>query len=406
MAYEYKCFVCTMSRVAVDPNIVTLSEDESGRVVRVGRGELSYQAFVPRPLPPEMSIDSELINALSAADRAIGELAGLGRMLANPELLIDPFVRREAVLSSKIEGTQATITEVYSFEAEDATAGARRRPPNSDVQEVINYISATRYGLERVKTLPVSLRLITELHSRMLSGVRGGDKYPGEFRRSQNWIGAPNCLLKDATYIPPPTAEMEIALDQLESYIHGPADWPALVRLALIHGQFEMIHPFIDGNGRIGRLLVTLLLVDWNVLPLPLLYLSAFFERERDAYYERLRGLSQRAAWKEWVLFFLRGVAEQACDGTDRAKKLQDLQALWRSELMGPRASALMLRLVDQLFVSPMITVPRAQALLGVTYPSAKHTVEKLTEMGVLAPFDERTYGRMWWAPKIVEIVG
>jgi Fic family protein len=394
-----------MNRVAVDPNVVTVSEGETGRVVRVGRGELSYQAFVPNPLPPTLTMDSDLINGLSAADRAIGELAGLGRMLPNPDLLIDPFVRREAVLSSKIEGTQATITEVYSFEAEDATAGAKRRPPNPDVQEVINYISATRYGLDRVKTLPVSLRLITELHSRLLSGVRGGDKYPGEFRRTQNWIGAPNCLLKDATYVPPPTAEMTICLEQLEGYVHEPDDWPPLVRLAMIHGQFEMIHPFIDGNGRIGRLLVTLLLVDWNVLPLPLLYLSAFFERERDAYYDRLHGISERAAWKEWVLFFLRGVAEQACDGTDRAKKLQDLQAQWRAQLTGPRASALMLRLVDHLFITPVITVPRAQALLGVTYPSAKHTVEKLVDIGVLEPFDARTYGKTWWAPKIVAVV-
>ena len=248
---------------------------------------------MPHPLPATFERDRTLLNALSDADRSVGELAGVGRQIPNPDLLIDPFIRREAVLSSKIEGTQATITDLYAFEAED-TAGVRRRPAPGDVQEVINYVAAMSYGLGRIHELPISLRLLKELHGRLMKGVRGEDKHPGEFRQSQNWIGAPNCLLADASYVPPPVAEMEVALGELELYIHatGQLD-PPLLRLAMIHCfSFEMIHPFIDGNGQIGRLLVSLLLVHWNILPLPLLYLSAFFERELNSYYAKLQALS------------------------------------------------------------------------------------------------------------------
>jgi cell filamentation protein, protein adenylyltransferase len=394
-----------MVRVAIDPNVVTAVERPSGRVVRVGRGDLAYEAFVPHPLPATFDRELALLNALSAADRSLGELAGVGRLLPNPDLLIDPFIRREAVLSSKIEGTQATITDVYAFEAEQS-GGARRRPPTGDVQEVINYISAMSYGLRRIHELPISLRLLKELHGRLMKGVRGEDKQPGEFRHSQNWIGAPNCLLADASYVPPPISEMEVALSELELYVHATEELdPPLLRLAMIHAQFEMIHPFMDGNGRIGRLLISLLLVHWNILPLPLLYLSAFFERERDLYYERLQALSAEGDWAGWFVFFLRGVESQARDAAERAKRLQDLQAEWRGRFSAARSSALLLKLVDYLFQAPVITVPRAQRLLGVTYPSARHSIDKLVEAGVLEPFGEKAYGRPWWAPRIMGIV-
>ncbi len=396
-----------MERIITDPNVSVLGERASGLVVRVGRDASAYKAFVPHPLPPPLTIDLPLATAISEADRSIGELAGLGRTMANPDLLIAPFIRREAVLSSRIEGTQATITDIYSFEAGDATAGARRRPAPPDVQEVINYVDATHYGLDRISTLPVSVRLMKELHARLLRGVRGADKSPGEFRRSQNWIGAPNCLLNEASYVPPPVAQMEEALAELEQYIHAPAEvHPPLVRLALIHAQFEMVHPFIDGNGRIGRLLVTLLTVNWGLLPLPLLYLSAFFERERDGYYARLLGVSERSEWREWLLFFLRGVAQQSRDAIQRAKRLQDLQATWRDAVTVPRGSTLTVRLVDSLFSSPITTVSATQRLLGVTYPSAKATIDKLVGAGILELFDDRAYGRQWWAPSVLEIVG
>ena len=388
------------------PQGVTIAEGPSGRSVRVGRGEVAYEAFVPNPLPAPLTLTRRLITILSEADRALGELAGLGRMIPNPDLLISPFIRKEAVLSSKIEGTEATMTEVYSFEAELSMPPTRRRariPP--DVIEVFNHIDATRYGLVRINELPISLRLIKELHERLMRGVRGEDKSPGEFRRTQNWIGSPGCLLKDATYVPPPVPEMERSLDRLETYLHAEDDLPPLIRLAMIHSQFEMIHPFIDGNGRIGRLLIVLLMVHWNLLPIPLLYLSAFFERNRETYYERLLGVSARGEWEEWISFFLQGIGEQARDATTRAKKLQDLQAEWRGQVTSPRSSTLTLRLVDGLFESPVVRVPRAQALLGVTYPSAKQNIDKLVQAGILEPYGDRTYSRAWIAPRILELI-
>jgi Fic family protein len=368
----------------------------------VGTGEARYAAFVPNPLPPEIAYDAALSRVLSDADRALGELNGLGRMLPNPDLLINPFMHKEAVLSSKIEGTQATITDVYAMEA--GHRGTPRIP--EDVQEVLNYVGAMRYGLERLDTLPLSLRFMRELHERLMQHVRGAEKGPGEFRHSQNWIGPPGCLLRDATYVPPPPAEMMEVLADFERYLHTEDDRdPPLVRLALVHGQFELIHPFLDGNGRIGRLLVSLLLVHWQLLSHPLLYLSAYFERERHAYYDSLLALSQRGAWLDWVHFFLRGVRDQSRDAAQRAKRLQDLQQVWRARVTLARSSALTLRLIDSLFESPIVTIPRAQQHLGVTYPAAKLNVQKLVDARILRPFGQGSYGKAFIASEILEAI-
>jgi len=364
----------------------------AGRRIKVGRGEDAYEALVPNPLPPALDLDPGIVRALSEADQAIGELKGLARMLPNPNLLMQPFIRKEAVLSSKIEGTQATITELYAFEA--GQQGADR----GDAKEVLNYVRALNYGLGRVETLPVSLRLLRELHGLLMSGIRGEAGYPGEFRRTQNWIGPPGCLLKDATYVPPPAHQMLDGLGDLERYLHGDAEHPVLVRLAIIHAQFEMIHPFIDGNGRIGRLLMVLLLVHWGLLPVPLLYLSAYFERNRDSYYGRLLGVSQEGNWREWLMYFLEAVAEQSRDATAKAKRLQDLQSEWRERVTGARASALTLRLVDRVFETPVLTVPQAQEVLGVSYPSAKLNVQKLVDAGILTVFRDVPYNRSYIA--------
>lgn len=382
----------------------TISENEAGRTVRVGLGELAYEAFVPNPLAPPLALDAELFRALSEADRAVGELIGLGRTLSNPDLLISPFIRKEAVLSSKIEGTQATLTDLYVLEAR---AGEKTSDTNGDAQEVLNYVSALRYGLDRVATLPVSARLIRELHERLMTGVRGQERSPGEFRTSQNWIGAPGSILADASFVPPPPGEMDTAITELERYIHAEVEGhPPLIRLGLIHAQFEMIHPFIDGNGRIGRLLNTLLLVHWGVLPFPLLYLSAFFERERDAYYARLNGVSARAEWESWLLFFLRGVTEQSQDACSRVKRLQDLQVAWRAKVTHARSSALLIRLVDDLFRAPVITIPGVGNMLGVTYPAAKANVDKLVAAGIIEPLDLKSSTRLFWAPSIIRTIG
>ncbi|MGO9621637.1 MAG: Fic family protein [Desulfobaccales bacterium] len=379
----------------------------SGRLLQVGQGETAYWAFIPNPLPPPLPLDPDLVRALSDADRALGELSGLGRTMPNPHLLIAPFIRREAVLSSRIEGTLSTIADLYAYEAGQLPLFADQKPapPEADVKEVGNYVRAMEYGLDRLQTLPVSLRLIRELHERLMEGVRGEQATPGEFRRSQNWIGAPGCTLNEAEFVPPPVPEMHESLDALEKYLHGGDTYPPLLRLAFIHYQFEAIHPFLDGNGRIGRLLTMLLLVSWDLLPLPLLYLSVFFEAHRQAYYDTLLSVSERGAWQDWVRFFLQGVAEQARDAGARAKRLQDLQSQWRQRLQKGRASALLLRLADSLFVSPALTIPQIQRLLGVTYPSAKLNIEKLAKAGILRQKGESSYGKVYLAEDILQAI-
>ena len=388
-------------------DVVRFKTSPSGQLIRVGRGEAAYWAFVPRPLPPQLPADWELSSRVSEADRALSELAGLGRTIPNPHLLIGPFIRREAVLSSRIEGTRADITDLYAYEAGQLPLpGMESPPPQADVREVLNHVRALEYGLQRLDTLPVSLRLVRELHERLMEGVRGEHATPGEFRRSQNWIGAGNCTLSDATFVPPPAPQMHEALDALEKYLHSEDIYPPLVRLAMIHYQFEAIHPFIDGNGRIGRLLLSLLVVQWGLLPSPLLYLSAFFHRHRQQYYDLLLEVSAGGAWQGWVRFFLRGVAEQAHDAIARAKRLQELQIAWRERLMQARTSALSLRLIDGLFASPILTIPDAQRLLEVSYHSAQRNVDKLVDAGILHQVGDVSYGKTFVAAEILRVIG
>jgi Fic family protein len=379
----------------------------TGRLVKVEHEQAAYWAFVPQPLPPVLPWDKEWVNALSNADRALGELAGLGRTMPNPHLLIGPLMRREAVLSSRIEGTQADLADLYTYEASQLPLpGPKPSPHESDLREVLNYVRALEYGRERVSALPVSLRLIRELHSRLMAGVRGKQATPGEFRIRQNYIGPLGCAVQDATFVPPPVPEMHEALDAFEQYLHVEDDYPPLVRLALIHYQFEAIHPFEDGNGRIGRLLLSLLLVNWKLLPLPMLYLSAYFERYRQSYYDLLLAVSERGAWCEWLRFFLRGVAEQAQDAIAKAKQLQDLQLEWRQRLTQARASAMLLRLADSLFESPMLTIPQAGKILGISYPAAQRNIAKLVEANILQQTSESTYGKTFRATEVLRIVG
>lgn len=381
-------------------------QSTAGQVIRVGEGETAYWAFVPHPLPPHLLADWDVTAVLSEADRAISELAGLGRSIPNPHLLIGPFVRREAVLSSRIEGTQADLADLYAYEAGQLPLPGMEAPPEADIREVLNYVNALEYGLKRLETLPVSLRLMRELHERLLAGVRGERATPGEFRRTQNWIGSPGCTLNEATFVPPPVPQMYECLDALEKYLHSQDVYPPLVRLAFVHYQFEAIHPFVDGNGRIGRLLISLLLVQWQLLPLPLLYLSAYLYRYRQDYYDLLLGVSERGDWRTWLLFFLRGVAGQARDAVQRTRELQDLREDWHRRLSQARTSALTLRLVDALFVSPILTIPQVQRLLQVgSYHSARKTVEKLVSAGILQQEGEVTYGKVYIAAEILRIV-
>lgn len=387
-------------------NIESFQKSPSGRLVKTGQSESAYYGFVPNPLAPELPFDAELTRTLSDADRSVGELAGLGRTMANPSLLIGPFIRREAVLSSRIEGTEAGITDLYAYEAGQLPLPTMKpSPPESDLREVHNYVRALEYGMERLSTLPTSLRLIRELHERLMAGVRGERATPGEFRRSQNWIGPPGCSITEATFVPPPVADMTKALHDLENYLHAENSHPPLVKLALIHYQFEAIHPFLDGNGRIGRLLISLLLVNWNLLPAPLLYLSAFFERHRQTYYDLLLSVSERGAWRDWVLFFLRGVRDQGADAIYRAQQLQDLQMGWRAQLQHKRMTGLVLGITDTLFERPVISANEVCARFKVTHQSAMSALRRLAEMRIIFEVTGKQRNRLFVAAEIFRLV-
>lgn len=378
----------------------------SGRMIQVGQGNSAYWAFLPAPLPPRIVFEPGLVRVLSDADRALGELAGLGRTLPNPKLLIDPFIRREAVSSSRIEGTQADMVDLYAYEAGQlALPGFKPPAPEADVREVINYVHALEYGLQRLDTLPVSLRLLREIHERLMAGVRGEQMTPGEFRRSQNWIGPPGCTLAEAPFVPPPVTEMIEALSALEKYLHEDANLPPLVRVALIHYQFEVIHPFLDGNGRIGRLLIILLLVHWGVLPLPLLYLSAYFERHRQTYYDLLMAVSERGAWAEWLRFFLTGVIDQSRDAIERARQLQDLEKEWRERIQMVRGTSTMYSVANLLLERPILSALDVMNRFGVTHQTAIHTLRRLVELDILREHTGRQRNQQFLAPTILSIL-
>lgn len=306
-----------------------IKKSSSGRIVKMPEG---YDAFIPHSLPPKIEWSLELVTALSQADHVIGKLAGEGRGIANPHVLMRPFVMREAVLSSKIEGTQATIGELL---AADAGVTVERSP--EELKEVSNYVAALEYGLKRLSSLPLSLRLLREIHEKLLEGVRGDHATPGEFRTSQNWIGSLGCTLSTAKYVPPSPDDMKKCLADFEHFLHD-TTFPHLIHSALCHYQFESIHPFLDGNGRVGRLLIMLLFVERGALPSPLLYLSAFFEATRKEYYQHLYSVSAHGTWNEWLLYFLKGVTLQSQDVLSRAERINNLIADWLRIVSGTSA--------------------------------------------------------------------
>lgn len=372
-------------------------QDKYGRLIQAQQG---YWAYVPNSLEPPLDLNLPLVQKLAKADRSLGELAGVARTLPNPHLLIGPFLRREAVLSSRIEGTHASLSDLLFFEAAQL-----REKEVPDVREVANYVNALEYGLQRLSKLPISLRLIKEIHEKLLAGVRGEQKTPGEFRSSQNWIGPSGCTLMDATYVPPPVTEMLEALDSLEKYFHTHSELPPLLRLALIHYQFEAIHPFLDGNGRVGRLLTTLILCAEGLLPQPLLYLSAYFEQHRQKYYDLLLGVSQRGEWDRWLLFFLDAIATQSEDAIQRSDRLLALWKKYRGRIQEARASALLLQLVDGLFAYPVITNRIASEKLSITPRSAQMNIEKLIASKILQEATGKQRNRVYVALEIISII-
>ena len=359
---------------------------------------LPDRAFVPPPLPPQFQWTPRLVNELSEADRLIGRLAGEGGCLPNPHVLIRPFVRREAVLSSKIEGTQATLGEVLAAEA---GAVVKRSP--DDLKEVDNCVVALEYGISRLKTLPMSVRLVRELHQKLMTGVRGDHAGPGDFRKIQNWIGAPGSTLANASYVPPPPQEVQPCLAAWEKFLHE-SKLPPLITIALGHYQFEAIHPFLDGNGRVGRLLITLFLIEREILPTPLLYLSAFFEASRRDYYDALRGVSERGAWGEWLEYFLLGVGRTSEDALSRATRINRMLAQWQKVVAGESTNA-PLRIVELLGPNPFITIKGAADKLEVAFTTAQRAIEKLERVGILKTVSKAKRDRVYCAKALLDVL-
>jgi Fic family protein len=367
---------------------------EAGRIVHLPSG---YHAFVPAMLPPAITYDAQLVLQLSRADAALSELSGLGRHLPNPHLLIAPSVRREAVLSSRIEGTRASLSDLL---LEEAGVKAKDRP--DDVREVRNYVEALEYGMRRLHELPLSTRLVRELHRHLMAGVRGEYATPGEFRRSQNWIGPPGSTLATAAYVPPPPDEMLDVLSDWERFLHQRDVMPDLVQCAVMHEQFEAIHPFLDGNGRVGRLLITLFLMERGRLSQPLLYLSAYIEARRGEYYALLQGVRTRGDRVSWIRYFLVGVTETARAAMEQASRLMDLLEGFRARLRG---QARPLELVDHLFVNPYITVATAAELLETSNQTARQAVRVLEEAAILQEVTGRKWGKLYVAGPIYGVI-
>jgi cell filamentation protein, protein adenylyltransferase len=358
----------------VDPT--KFAAPEWGRAIRTPAPG-SYVAFIPERVARELTLSADTVLRLSEADASLGRLAGSGRLLPDPHLLVNAYITREAVSSSRIEGTQASVTEVFDA----AVTGVTRR---DDIREVRNYVAALQHGVRRLKEddFPISLRLIKEMHKILLTGVRGHDKTPGEFRVSQNWINSPDNRPDTAIFVPPPVHEMWRALDDWEKYLHDQAPrLPLLVRCALLHYQFETIHPFLDGNGRLGRLFIVLYLMDRGLLPAPLLYLSGYFDQHKGDYYDRLQFVRERGEGTEWLQFFLDGVAVQATDAVDRAEQLSDLREDYRSRLHGGGRSH---QAADLLFANPILTVKYVQGRLGVSQPGATNILRRLAAVGIV----------------------
>ena len=355
---------------------MAISTQRSGRYVQQSTG---YRAFIPAPLPPnpEIEFDGELRTLLSQADRDIARLDAIATLLPNPELFIGMYVRHEAVLSSQIEGTQSTLEDLLAFEAQ----GTNNDSPK-DVEEVINYVRAMNHGLRRLSDLPLSLRLLREIHGELMHKVRGREKTPGEFRTSQNWIGGAGSNLSNAAFVPPPPQEVMNTLGALEIFMHdGKATTPLLIRCGLAHAQFETIHPFLDGNGRVGRLLITLMLCEEQALSRPVLYLSVFLKAHRAEYYDRLTAIREFGHWEQWLKFFLRGVSHTARAATRTATDIVNMRETHRSALIkSPKA----LKLLDSLFQQPLVSPNRIAQIVGCTHPTAVKLAKDLEARGWL----------------------
>ncbi len=373
----------------------------SGIYVRQSTG---YRAFMPRPLPPEPAVDltGDLQQQLSNADRALGRLDGSVETLPNPNLFVYMYVRKEAVLSSQIEGTQSSLQDLLAAEAQ------LREGVADDAFEVVNYVRAMNLGLERLRELPVSIRLIREIHHELMQGARGQHLTPGQLRQSQNWIGPAGSTITTAAFIPPPPHEVPSLLGDIETFLHRIDDVPLLVKIGLAHAQFETIHPFLDGNGRVGRLLITFLLCERKTLQKPVLYLSHYFKRHRQEYYDRLQAIRDEGDWEGWLTFFLQGVTEVSLEAAETAKKILGLREEHRRQIndrLG-RMAGNGHRVLERLYEKPIVSVDDVRGITGTTFQAANMTVQRLVEIGVLQEMTGRARNRRFLYAPYVALFG
>ncbi len=382
------------------------SEPQPTTSLRAGRyvkQPTEYRAFIPKPLPPDPPIEIgwNLQVLLSKADRALGRLDGSIQTLPNPDLFVFMYVRKEAVLSSQIEGTQSSLQDVLEAEAKILSPNRPR-----DVDEIVNYVSAMNHGLARLGELPVSVRLIREIHAKLLEGRRGARLAPGELRTTQNWIGPGGCMLNEATFVPPPPHEVQPQLAELEHFLHADTQIPLLIKISLAHAQFETIHPFLDGNGRVGRLLITFLLCEQQVLIKPVLYLSHYFKRHRQAYYDHLQSVRDTGTWEEWLMFFLRGVVEVSEEATDTVRRILGLreahQRAITDNLGGAAGNGY--RVLEHLYQHPIVSVNQVQELIGTSYPAANDLVSKFVKGNILREITGQARNRKFIYESYIEL--
>lgn len=369
------------------------------QVEHLVRSLAGFDTYVPPPLPPDVAFDNDIVLRLSDADRALGELAGVGRTLPGPHLFTRALLRREAVLSSRIEGTQATLSDLMLFEID------QEEPAHSDVREVANYVIAMEFLLGRQRSAPIGLWLLREAHRILMTGVRGEHAMSGQFRDMQNWIGSAGDTITDASYVPPPPERLADCLEQFERHLRGTHALPPLVEIACLHYQFEAIHPFTDGNGRVGRLLVALLLVEWGLLAGPMLDFSAYIEPRRQEYYARLLAVSTHGDWTGWITFFLEAVGAQSRDVLRRASALQRLRDGYRARVTGVRSSSRLPKLVDALVETPALTIGSVRDLLGVTHRAATLHIEKLIEEKLVVEVSKHGRTRRFLAAQILRVI-
>jgi len=375
----------------VDPERFTSST--FGQVVREPGNKWAFWYFKPNPIPRDISLTARTVKALSEADASLGRLQGLGALIRDPELLLGPYLTQEAVASSRIEGTQASLSDVLQAEAAGTPSASE------DVAEVERYISATREGYALVRDLPISQRLVLKLHQTLLAGVRGAEKLPGEFRRTSVWVGSPTDSPDTAAYVPPLPEDLPDLIKDWEQFVNDPGDLPTLIRCGLMHYQFETIHPFLDGNGRIGRLLINLMLVEEGRLETPLLYLSGYLEQHRREYYQRLQEVREQGSMQEWLQFFLTAVQRSADDAVNRAERLVHVRERYLAEASKSRSH--LLTLVELIFSNPFITVARLQHKTGLTTQGARNVIKDAAARGWLHEIGTMGRGgRMYWVAR------